>query len=133
MWRDKQTERTIVTYLIHELKSVSVQRIGFVAVPCFVPPVFVKVYCSVEIVGMEVVTAPVLETEAVASFGDIVASTDFWERTGMEMPFADPGCPVAVPAENVAESDFVVPGFDEVYEMTGRLGCRPVSSMERYL
>ena len=121
MWRDKQTKWIIVTYLIHELKGVSVQRISFVAVPSFVSPVFVKVHSSVEIVGVEVVTAPVLEAEAVASFGDVVASADFWERTGMEMPFTDPGCSVTVSTENVAKSDFVMPGSDEVYEMTGGL------------
>ena len=45
----------------------------------------------------------------------------------MEMPFTDPRCAIAVSVENVAESDFIVSGFDEVDEMSG---CLWVSSGE---
>ena len=96
------------------------EGVRLVAFPALVVPVL-GVDLAAEVVGVEVVAAPVLEAEPVAALGHVVAAVDLREGAAVQMPLAHPGRAVAAAREDVAEADLVVACIDEVHDVAGRL------------
>ena len=125
LMRRQEEAEGVVANAVQELEGVAVQGLRLVPLPSLDAPV-VEVDGAVEVVGMEVVAAPVLEPQPVAPFGYVVGYPRRLRKgSRVQVPLADPGGAVSGVCKGVAKPNLIVPRPHEVDQMARCLRVAP--------